>query len=114
LTPGAKGKVYHPVKTDKRKAGARSRSFAAAGSREKASSTARNITPGYTDIKTLSGMNGLGSLYEQEDSIYKLREKTEEDKLFEINDSIRLLLESLGDKETTTEQENEEETQQKA
>jgi hypothetical protein len=43
-----------------------------------------------------------------------LREKTEEDKLFEINDSIRLLLESLGDKETTTEQENEEETQQKA
>ena len=110
LTPGAKGKVYYPVKTDKRPAGARSRSIAAAGSREKSSSTRRNTHPGMTDINTLTGMNGLAGIYEQDESIYKLREKTEEDKLFEMNNSIRSLLEGLEEKELLTEQQNEDKT----
>ena len=104
------GAKYRPVKTDKRPAGARSRSFAAAGSREKSSSTPRNTFPGMTDINTLTGMNGLAGIYEQEESIYKLREKTEEDKLFEMNNSIRLLLEGLEKKELLTEQQNEDKT----
>ena len=54
-------------------------------------------------------MNGLGSLYEQDESIYKLREQTEEDKLFEINDSIRVLLEGLESR-NTSEQDNESKT----
>ena len=59
-------------------------------------------------------MHGLGSLYEQDQSIYKMREKTEEDKLFEMNNSIRFLLEGLEEKELLTEQDNEDKTQQKA
>jgi hypothetical protein len=104
------GAKYRPVKTDKRPAGARSRSMAAAGSREKSSSTRRNTHPGMTDINTLTGMNGLAGIYEQDESIYKLREKTEEDKLFEMNNSIRSLLEGLEEKELLTEQQNEDKT----
>ena len=67
-----------------------------------------------TDIDTLTGMNGLAGIYEQEESIYKLREKTEEDKLFEMNNSVRLLLEGLEEKELLMEQQDEDKTQQKA
>jgi hypothetical protein len=63
-----------------------------------------------TDINTLTGMNGLAGIYEQDESIYKLREKTEEDKLFEMNNSIRSLLEGLEEKELLTEQQNEDKT----
>ena len=108
------GAKYRPVKTDKRPAGARRRSIAAAGSKEKSSSTHRNTFPGMTDINTLTGMNGLAGIYEQDESTYKLREKKEEDKLFEMNNSIRLLLEGLEEKELLTEQQNEDKTQQKA
>ena len=112
-----KGKVYHKKGTrqnpgpDQRKAGARSRSIAAAGNREKSSSTSRNVFPGMTDINTLTGMHGLASLYEQQEAIYKLREKNEEDKLFELNESIRNLIEGLEEKETATEQKNESKAQ---
>jgi hypothetical protein len=107
------GGTYQKVKTDRRPAGARSRSIAAAGSKEKSSSTHRNTFPGMRDINTLTGMNGLAGIYEQDESIYKLREKKEEDKLFEMNTSIRLLLEGLEEKELLTEQQNEDKTQQK-
>jgi hypothetical protein len=47
-------------------------------------------------------------IYEEEQSIYSLREQTEEDKLFQLNDSIRNLLESLeNSKKVTTEQQDE-------
>ena len=104
------GAKYRPVKTDKRSAGARSRSFAAAGSREKSSSTPRNTFPGMRDINTLTGMNGLTGIYEQDESIYKLREKTEENKLFEMNNSIRRLIKGLEEKELLMEQQNEDKT----
>ncbi len=64
-----------------------------------------------TDINTLTGMNGLGSLYEEDEAIYKLKEKKEEDKLFELNNSIRTLIESLEEKETLMEQKNESKAQ---
>ena len=100
LTPGAKGKVYHPVKTDKRQSGARTRSYAAKHSKEKSSSTIRNIMPGYSDLNALTKMNGLGAgIYEEKQSIYNLRETAEEDRLFEVNDSIRNLLKDLEKKD---------------
>jgi len=52
-------------------------------------------------------------VYEEDESIYSLREQTEEEKLFEINESVRTLIESL-DKKETSEQKNESETQQEA
>ena len=38
-------------------------------------------------------------IYEQDESIYNLREKSEEEKLFEVNESVRSLLEGLDNKE---------------
>jgi hypothetical protein len=98
LTPGAKGKVYHPVKVDRRPSGARLRSTRSQYASEKGSSTMRNILPGYAD-----GLKSLGQgfvptsegIYEEEQSIYNLRESAEEDKLFEINNSVRNLLQDL-------------------
>ena len=96
LTPGSKGKAYHPVKTDKRKSGARSRSYASKYSKEKSSSAIRNVMPAHSDIKSLIGMDGVSTgIYEQQQSTYKLKEISEEEKLFHVNDSLRGLIEGL-------------------
>ena len=54
LTPGAKGKVYHPEKVDSRPQGARTRSTKSKWADEKASFTTRNVMPGLSDLRTLS------------------------------------------------------------
>jgi len=105
LTPGAKGKVYKPVKKDRRKdAGPRTRSYAGKRSAEKSSSTKRNIFPG-SEINTIPSI--AKGIYEEEQTIYTLREKSEEDKLFEINDSIRNLLLGMENKNRLTEHKDE-------
>jgi hypothetical protein len=105
LTPGAKGKVYKPVKKDKRRdAGPRTRSYAGKRSAEKSSSTKRNVFPG-SEINTIPSI--AKGIYEEEQSIYILREKSEEDKLFEINDSIRNLLLGMENKNRSTEHKDE-------
>ena len=109
LQPQAKGKKHFPKKFDNRPDGARTRSYASKYSREKSSATMRNIMPG-GEMGTLAKMNGLSTgIYENDQSTYKVREQTEEDKLFEINDSIRVLLEGLESK-NTSEQDNESKT----
>jgi len=131
LTPGEKraprvhdgphGKtVYHPVKTDKRSSGARTRSNRSQYASEKGSATMRNIFPGYADgLKSLGKgfvptAEGVG-VYEDDQSIYSLRDQTEEDKLFQINESVRTLLTDLESMEKNpTEQDDEVQTQQKA
>ena len=109
LTPGAKGKAYTPVRSDKRTAGARSRSYSSKHSSEKSSATARNITPGYTDLKTLTRMDGLSTgIYENEQSIYSLEEQNQEKQIFDVNRSVRSLIEVLDKKEVlNTEQKDE-------
>jgi len=68
-----------------------------------AGSSLRNIVPGMRDIQTLSR-----GIYEQEASIYNLREQTEEDKLFRVNKSVKVLIEDLEKKENLLlEQKNE-------
>ena len=106
---GAHGKsTYHPVRSDKRSAGARSRSYASKYSKEKSSSALRNTMPAHGDIGSLAKMNGLSTgIYEQEEPIYNLRDKTEEKKLFQINESVRVLLSSLEESNKHTEQEDE-------
>ncbi len=109
LTPGAKGKVYYPKKVDRRNAGARKRSNAAKGSREKASSTMRNVMPGAQDLSSLAKMDGIGNgIYEQDASTYRIEDHKEENQLFNINESLRTLLHELETKtETSMEQNNE-------
>ena len=50
-------------------------------------------------------------IYEEQESNYTLREQTEENKLFQINDSIRSLLKGLEAKNLLTEQKNEDKAQ---
>lgn len=86
ITPGAKGKVYHPETTDKRGSGARKRSYAALSSNELASSTTRNVNKGLSSL-----VNGV---YGETKSIYD-----EEKMLFEHKNLIEQLEKSLKKKE---------------
>ena len=72
LTPGAKGKRYTPVKTDKRFQGARRRSYS-------------NVD-GYKELKSLSK-----GLTENLDSTYR----EDEEKLFQTNFELKQLIENL-------------------
>ena len=95
LTPGSKGKAYTPVKSDKRGAGARTRHTQAKWAKEKSSAALRNTVPGMRDIQTLASPSAGRGIYEQDESIYNLKEQIEEDKLFRINKSMKVLLEDL-------------------
>jgi len=86
--------------------GPRARSLKAKGG-QKSSSGARNVFPG-SEIGDLARPTGISvGIYEEDQSTYSLREKTEENKIFEVSESIRTLLESMEKKETLTEQKNE-------
>jgi len=80
LTPGAKGKVYHPQKVDSRPQGARKRSTKSKWSDETASFTPRNTMPGLSDLKTLSR-----GIYEGKETTYTDRE---EKLLLEVNQEL--------------------------
>jgi hypothetical protein len=106
-----RGEVYHPAKRDDRKSsGPRTRSLNSKHSKAKSSSGPQNVFPGSEINKIPSISKGI---YEEKPSIYKLREQTEEFKLFEVNDSIRQLLNGLENNKPT-EQEDEDKTQQEA
>jgi hypothetical protein len=86
LTPGAKGKVYHPATLDMRKGGGpRQRSMAAAAGQQTASPSRRNIFKGYNDMRRL----GVGISESQIE---------EEELLFETKRDISKLIEQLGSK----------------
>tara|TARA_A100001515_G_scaffold47987_1_gene37946 strand:+ start:360 stop:2360 length:2001 start_codon:yes stop_codon:yes gene_type:complete len=109
LQPQAKGKKYYPKKVDRRSGGGpRSRSMKASGGAQKASPGSRNTLPG-SEISSLAKPIGSNvGIYEQDESTYTLRERTEEDKLFKLDSSLRVLLEGLQIKEDTLlEQKNE-------
>ena len=100
LTPGAKGKVYHPKKVDRRNAGARSRHFAGQRNAEKSSTTTRNLFPG-SQINNLAKSVGANvGIYAENDTTYSKAEQEEEKKLFEVNASIRDLLDGLEKKDS--------------
>ncbi len=87
LTPGAKGKVYYPVKSDMRKGGGpRQRSMAAAAGQQMASSTRRNIFKGYNDMRRLGA--GITEAMEQDENL-----------LFETKQDISKLIEQMGNKD---------------
>lgn len=87
LTPGSKGKVYHPVKVDRRPAGARSRHLKAKGGPNPSDS--RYKFPGYSPLKSL----GYGITEEKETNY-----KDEESMLTEINNEVKSLIVELENK----------------
>ena len=100
LTPGSRGKVYHPVKSDSRPAGARSRNYASIATPE--TNTYRTNNLGASELRSLSR-----GIYEQEEPIYSLNERKEEQKMLSVNQSLTTLLEDLNNKEKSTEQKDE-------
>jgi hypothetical protein len=106
LTSGAKGKVYHPVRNDSRKdSGPRTRNYQAQYNAEKRGASNRAKFPGAEIASIPSIAKGI---YEEEASIYSLKESIEEGKLFEVNDSLHNLIADLENKnKLITEQKNE-------
>ena len=109
ITPGSKNKAYTPVnpRNDGRKGAAVKSHNKSKYAGQMASPSLRNTVPGMRDIQTLAK-----GIYEQEASIYTLREQTEEDNLFRINKSVKTLLDDLETKnKTLLEQKNEDKAQ---
>ena len=109
LTPGAKGKVYHPTKTDSRPQGARTRHLKSMGSTE---ITPRTTLPGRDMLSALGrGVveTSAGSgFYSDLEPTYSLEELNQEDRIFEVNRSIRDLVSVLEEKNNLlTEQKDE-------
>tara|TARA_B100000131_G_scaffold228025_2_gene219733 strand:- start:8127 stop:10109 length:1983 start_codon:yes stop_codon:yes gene_type:complete len=105
LTPGARGKVYYPQRTDSRPAGARNRHLSSIGTPEM--NTMRTNNLGYPELRSL-GRGITEGVYQDNEPIYSLREQKEEIKMLEINKSITNLLEDLEQtKEKVTEQKDE-------
>jgi len=87
-TPGAKGKVYTPVQSDKRGMGARQRNIKAQYAGEVASSTSRNIFKGLSDLNSLGKGITESSRREAEDN---KREK----RIFEVSREVEQLISNL-------------------
>lgn len=91
-TAKSKGKIYHPVKTDKRSMGARRRSYLKQSGDSKAERGKRNVFPGKSSLDTLA--NGLFEKMENE-FLSPSYEKEEETNLLEQNFEAKMLVESL-------------------
>ena len=92
-TPGAKGKKYTPVKSDKRNMGARKRSYKSKYSEEKGKNTTRNIHPGLEGLKGLT--NGI---YENLETNYENKSHLEEMRVLENDIEIQKIIQNLEKK----------------
>jgi len=100
LTPGSKGKRHKKEPFDSRGIGARERHHKyGLGGVSLAKNTLTNVFPGAKELRTLARGITEG-IYENDQSTYKVREKLEEERLFDVNDSIRNLIEGLEKKQT--------------
>jgi hypothetical protein len=95
LTPRAKGKDYTPVNVDRRKSGARKRSYHGVWAREMASPTMRNIFKGNDELQSLARGTGLS---ERDESNYSI----EENKVFANQRGVVTLIEELESKNNET------------
>ena len=89
-TPGAKGKKYTPVKSDKRDMGARKRSYKSHYSEETGKNTKRNIYPGLEGLESLSK-----GIYENLETNYQEKYQQEELKILENDVEIQQIIKNL-------------------
>lgn len=100
LTPGSKGKKYYPVKTDGRDMGARKRAYNSISTPEMG--TYRSTNLGASELRSLSK-----GIFTEKGSNYNDREILQENRLFEINNEVRALLNNLEKSSEKTENEDE-------
>jgi len=92
-TPGAKGKKYTPVKSDKRDMGARKRSYKGKYAEEVGKNTPRNIWKGASELNQLAK-----GIYEDLETNYEEKHKEEELKILENDVEIQKIIENLEKK----------------
>jgi len=92
-TPGAKGKKYTRVKSDKRDMGARKRSYKSKYSEETGKNTPRNIFKGSSELNQLAR-----GIYENIETNYDKDFKEKELKILKNNSEIQQLIENLEKK----------------
>jgi len=93
---------------DQRSTAGRAKSMRAKYNAEKAGSSTRAKFPGSRDLTSSKIPSISKGVYEQDESTYTLKESIEEQKLFEVNDSLNHLISSLEDKQKLiTEQDDE-------
>ena len=88
--------------------GARTRSTHALYNREKGGRANRAKFPGARDLATSPIPSIAKGIYEEEEPIYKLKETNEEQKLFQVNESLDHLIKSLEDKKDIITEQNDE------
>ena len=104
--PNWKGAKHQKVAVNKHRAGRRRLSYKRQGASGLETNTTRMNNAGIVGLQDLaSGTSLARGIYEEQDPIY-LREQQEENALLEVNNSIKLLIESLEAK--VTENKNEE------
>lgn len=90
-TPGAHGKKYRRVTTDKRNMGARKRSYQGAYSKEMASATSRNIYKGKGELSSLARgiFEEIETNYNNDEKPKMLEAKAQETEIFAIDKMLR-------------------------
>jgi hypothetical protein len=93
---------------DGRKTSGRGKNMRSHGNKAMAGHSKRAKFPGSRDLTTSTIPSIAKGIYEQEESTYTLKESKEEQKLFEVNDSLKQLIGSLEHKQgIITEQDDE-------
>ena len=92
-TPGARGKMYTPVKSDKRDMGARKRSYKSKYSEEVGKNTKRNVFKGSSELNQLAR-----GIYEDLETNYNEKYKEEEVEILKNNNEIQQIIENLEKK----------------
>ena len=92
-TPGAKGKAYTPVKSDRRPMGARRRSYKSKYSEETGKNTKRNIFKGSSELNQLAR-----GIYENLETNYEDRYLKEELTILENDVEIQQIIKNLETK----------------
>ena len=91
----SKGKHYDPVTLDSRQSGANLRHYSAELGGQLASSSDRNLFKGLSDLKKLASLDSAYSLSEGLSDDKETTYSGEEDKIFQINNETKKLIEGL-------------------
>lgn len=92
----------------RKSSGPRQRNIGAQYNAEKRGSSTRSKFQGVSDLATSTVPSIAKGIYEEKESTYKLKESKEEQKLFEINDSLNHLINSLEEKQKLITEQNDE------
>ncbi len=92
----------------RKSSGPRQRNIGAQYNAEKRGSSTRSKFQGASGLATSTVPSIAKGIYEQDESTYSLKESIEEQKIFEVNDSLNHLISSLEDKQKLITEQNDE------